>query len=77
MATPTPTIPNANMPVVQQDTLIITPPWQRALAQLFAAANIAGMVQVYVGATAPEGWTEDTTVGLPALPVGMIWIRKD
>ncbi len=76
MATPTPTIPNANMPLVG-DEKHITMPWQRALAQLFAAANIAGMVQVYAGVAAPVGWTEDTTVGLPALPVGIIWIRKD
>ncbi len=76
MATPTPTIPNANMPLVGE-AQHISMPWQRAFAQLFAAANIAGMVQIYVGATAPTGWTEDTTVGLPALPVGMIWIRKD
>lgn len=77
MATPTPTIPNANMPVVASQTGVITPPWQRALAQLFAAANLANMMMVYVGTDAPAGWTEDTTPGLPVLPVGMMWIRKN
>jgi len=72
-----PTIPNANQPVVQPETLVITPPWQRALAQLFAAIPLSGMLVAYVGATAPVGWTQDVTVGLPVLPAGMIWIRKD
>jgi len=72
-----PTIPNSNAPLAQPETGLITQSWQRQFALLFAAANISGMMQIYVGTDAPQGWTEDTTVGLPVLPVGMIWIRKD
>lgn len=74
-----PTIPNANMPLVQgaSPESLISVPWQRQFALLFDAATITNMIMIYVGAAAPKGWTQDVTVGLPALPPGMIWIRKD
>jgi hypothetical protein len=70
-----PTIPNSNMPVVREDG-IITSAWQRALALLFSNSVQEGMLVVWVGASPPKGWVQDSTVGLPALPGGMMWIRK-
>lgn len=38
---------------------------------------VSGMVILYAGASAPSGWTIDTTAGLPSKPSGYIWIKKN
>lgn len=73
--------PNTNAPLtmVQNDAGYVTHSWQRAFLQLFTAVNQgvqSGMTMAYHGATAPDGWVVDATGGLPALPGGMIWIKK-
>lgn len=79
---PTPIMPNSNSPLGQgigKDAHIsvnITAPWLRAFASLFASAILPNMLVIYVGASAPEGWVEDVTAGLPSLPSGMIWIKR-
>ena len=32
---------------------------------------------LYAGASAPSGWTIDSTAGLPSKPSGYIWIKKN
>lgn len=55
---------------------LIAQVWFRFLNELNKSAVQVGGLTPYVGATAPEGWVIDGTVGLPALPTGYIWIRK-
>jgi len=81
-----PVIPNANAPLAVAHGAVENKPvrldctisvtWQRAFASLFANAIQPGMLVVFVGTAAPLGWVQDATVGLPALPGGMIWVRK-
>ena len=45
--------------------------------QLQDKAFKSGMVILWVGTTAPSGWTIDTTTGLPTKPASYIWIKKN
>jgi len=71
-----PQFPNTNVPMVTEEgTLAQT--WVLPLSQVFANSNQSGSVTMFAGAKAPAGWTLLTTVGLPALPAGFIWIQKN
>ena len=45
--------------------------------QLQDKAFKSGMVILWVGTTAPSGWTIDTTTDLPTKPASYIWIKKN
>ena len=45
--------------------------------QLKDKAFKSNMVVMYAGASAPSGWTTDATSGLPSIPAGYIWIKKN
>ena len=71
-----PQFPNTNVPMVTEEgTLAQT--WVLPLSQVFANSNQSGSVTMFAGVAAPVGWTLLTTLGLPALPAGFIWIQKN
>ena len=45
--------------------------------QLQDKAFKSEMVIMFKGASAPSGWTVDSTSGLPSIPAGYIWIKKN
>jgi len=45
--------------------------------QLMDKTFKSGMVILWVGSTAPSGWTIDSTGGLPSKPASYIWIKKN
>lgn len=45
--------------------------------QLEDLTFVTNMVIMYAGASAPSGWTIDSTAGLPTPPTGYIWIKKN
>jgi len=50
--------------------------WFRPIAQVIKAQPPVNGLMPYKGSAAPQGWTQDSTPGLPSLPVGYIWIMK-
>ena len=45
--------------------------------QLEDLTFVTDMVIMYEGVAAPSGWTIDSTAGLPSIPAGYIWIKKN
>lgn len=58
------------------DPVKVSVEWQRAFMSWVGAIPVSGTVSAFAGATVPNGWVHDTTVGLPALPAGYMWIKK-
>jgi hypothetical protein len=71
-----PQFPNTNAPMVDESGVLATT-WVIPLSQVFANSNQSGSVTMFAGMIAPVGWTLLTTIGLPALPTGFIWIQKN
>jgi hypothetical protein len=76
-------MPNTNaaiaageLPNGEPASFTVTPAWMLAFIALFSYTNVVGTVTMYAGTTAPNGWTKITTVGLPSIPAGFIWIQK-
>jgi hypothetical protein len=70
-----PLVPSSNAPLTKEDGSMSVH-WFRPIAQAIKAQPPIGALVPYQGSAPPQGWTLNTTPGLPTLPAGYIWVQK-